>query len=143
MIEKGEVPEYLKNYDWKTLDMLKQTQEMQDRLEKPIGEFFLRFTKAELYAESFKRGIMLYPVCNAKDIQENAQLKARDYWVNVRHPELCADITYPGAFAKLSETPLAFNKRAPLIGEHNSDIYEKELGMSKVELALLHQSGVI
>jgi crotonobetainyl-CoA:carnitine CoA-transferase CaiB-like acyl-CoA transferase len=61
----------------------------------------------------------------------------------VRHPELCADITYPGAFAKLSETPLAFNKRAPLIGEHNSDIYEKELGMSKVELALLHQSGVI
>jgi crotonobetainyl-CoA:carnitine CoA-transferase CaiB-like acyl-CoA transferase len=143
MIEKGEVPEYFKNYDWRTLDMLKQTQEMQDRLEKPIGEFFLRYTKTELYDESFKRGIMLYPVCNAKDIQENAQLKARNYWVNVNHPELGADITYPGAFAKLSETPLAFNKRAPLIGEHNPDIYEKELGMTKTELAVLHQSGVI
>jgi crotonobetainyl-CoA:carnitine CoA-transferase CaiB-like acyl-CoA transferase len=116
---------------------------MQDRLEKPIGEFFLRYTKAELYLESFKRGIMLYPVCNAKDIRENEQLKARNYWVNIEHSELGTTITYPGAFAKLSETPLTFKKRAPLIGEHNPEIYEQELGLSKSELAVLHQSGVI
>jgi crotonobetainyl-CoA:carnitine CoA-transferase CaiB-like acyl-CoA transferase len=143
MAEKGEIPDYLKTYDWRTLDMLKQTQEMQDRLEKPIGEFFLRYTKAELYLESFKRGIMLYPVCNAKDIRENEQLKARNYWVNIEHSELGTTITYPGAFAKLSETPLTFKKRAPLIGEHNPEIYEQELGLSKSELAVLHQSGVI
>jgi len=61
----------------------------------------------------------------AKDIQENAQLKARDYWVNGRHPELCADITYPGAFAKLSELHLHLINVHRLIGEHNSDIYER------------------
>jgi crotonobetainyl-CoA:carnitine CoA-transferase CaiB-like acyl-CoA transferase len=143
MAEKGEAPEYLINYDWRTLDMLKQTQEMQDKLEKPIGEFFLHYNKAELYLESAKRGIMLYPVCNANDIHQNAQLKARNYWVKMEHPELGATITYPGAFAQLSETPLTFTKRAPLIGEHNTEIYEKELGMSKAELSVLKQSGVI
>jgi crotonobetainyl-CoA:carnitine CoA-transferase CaiB-like acyl-CoA transferase len=143
MEEKGAAPDYLKKFNWNTLDMSKQTQEMQDRLEKPIGEFFMKFTKAELYAESAKRGIMLYPVCNAKDIQENTQLKARNYWVNVSHPELSTSITYPGVFARLSETPLEINRRAPLIGEHNLDIYEGELGFSKSELGVLHQCGVI
>jgi len=143
LVEKDAAPDYLKQFNWNTLDMSKQTQAMQDRLEKPIGEFFMRFTKAELYAESAKRGIMLYPVCNAQDIQENVQLKARDYWVNVDHPALSTSITYPGVFARLSETPLTINKRAPVIGEHNLDIYEGELGFTRTELGALHQSGVI
>jgi crotonobetainyl-CoA:carnitine CoA-transferase CaiB-like acyl-CoA transferase len=143
MVEKDAAPDYLKQFNWNTLDMSKQTQEMQDRIEKPIGEFFMKFTKAELYEESAKRGIMLYPVCNTKDIQENEQLKARDYWVKVNHPELSTSITYPGVFARLTETPLEIIRRAPLIGEHNLDIYERELGFSKADLAVLRQSGVI
>jgi hypothetical protein len=33
--------------------------------------------------------------------------------------------------------------RAPLIGEHNLEIYEKELGISREELTILKQGGVI
>jgi benzylsuccinate CoA-transferase BbsE subunit len=104
---------------------------------------FLRHTKAELYNQALKRKIMLCPVSTARDICENTQLHARNFWTDVDHPEIPARISYPGPFARLSETPLVTARRAPLPGEHNPDIYEKELAFSKRDLELLHQSGSI
>ena len=52
-------------------------------------------------------------------------------------------ITYPGVFTNASETPLTISRRAPLIGEHNEEIYEKELGLSREELLILKQAGII
>jgi crotonobetainyl-CoA:carnitine CoA-transferase CaiB-like acyl-CoA transferase len=63
--------------------------------------------------------------------------------VDINHPELSNHITYPGAFAKLSETPLNIRCRAPLIGEHNLDIYQGELGLSSSKLNDLQHAGVI
>ncbi len=104
MAEKGEIPDSLKTYDWRTLDMLKQTQEnVRINLEKPIGEFFLHYNKAELYLESAKRGSCVSGVQRAQIFRETHQLKARNYWVNIEHSELGTTITYPGAFAELSE----------------------------------------
>ena len=123
--------------------MSKQTQEIQNQMEAPIAELFSRHTKAELYNEALKRKIMLSPVSTARDICENAQLHARNFWVEVDHPEIPAGITYPGPFARLSESPLASARRAPLPGEHNQEVYEKELAFSKRDLRLLHQSGII
>ena len=34
-------------------------------------------------------------------------------------------ITYPGPFVQLSETPSRIQRRAPLIGEHNGDSFER------------------
>jgi crotonobetainyl-CoA:carnitine CoA-transferase CaiB-like acyl-CoA transferase len=143
MREEGVIFNNSANFDWTAFDMAKQTQEMQNQIETPIAQLFLRHTKTELYEEAQKRGIMLCPVSTTKDIFENHQLKARDYWIKLDHEELSTNIDYPGPFAKLSKTPVSLKKRAPLIGEHNSDIYEEELGLSRSELCLLHQSGVI
>ncbi len=141
--EEGLAPAYLTNFDWTVFDMSRQTQEMQNQIEAPIAELFLKHTKAELYNEALKRKIMLCPVSTARDIDENAQLKARDFWVTLDHPELSTSIKYPGPFAKLSETPLKIKRRAPLPGEHNPEIYQDELGLTKAEMGLLRQSGVI
>jgi crotonobetainyl-CoA:carnitine CoA-transferase CaiB-like acyl-CoA transferase len=61
----------------------------------------------------------------------------------VEHPELGTKIRYPGPFAKLSETPIQITRRAPLIGEHNEEIYVKELGMSHKEMQTLKKAEVI
>ncbi len=143
MEEENIAPEYLRNFNWNAFDMATQTQEMQDQIEAQISRLFSMFTKEELYNEALKRGIMLCPVNTSKDIIENAQLKARQFWVDISHPELSTNITYPGAFARLSETPLATSRRAPLISEHNLEIYEGELGLSHSELADLRHAGVI
>jgi len=141
--DEGLVPENLTNFDWTVFQTSKQTQEMQNQIETPIAELFLRYTKAELYAQAFRRQIMLCPVSTAKDISENAQLNARNFWIEVDHPDIPAGLRYPGPFAKFSETPLKIVRRAPLPGEHNLEIYEKELGFSKTDLGRLHRSGIV
>jgi benzylsuccinate CoA-transferase BbsE subunit len=141
--EEGLATELLESVDWTDFDMAKQTQEVQEQMEAPITELFSRYTKAELYNEALKRRIMLCPVSTARDICENTQLQSRSFWVEVEHPEIPASITYPGPFAKLSETPLVKVRKAPLPGEHNLEIYEKELAFCQRDLRLLHQSGII
>ncbi|MFC2003823.1 CoA transferase, partial [Chloroflexota bacterium] len=143
MDSEGMAPDFLKNKDWDTWDFSKITQEELDLFQKPMMEFFKKYTKGELFQQALKRGIMLYPVSTARDIFEDQQLEARDFWNKVEHPELGATIVYPGAFVKLSETPCRIRRRAPLIGEHNDEIYNKELGIPKEELILLKQSGII
>ena len=78
-----------------------------------------------------------------KDVFASPQLEARQFWIEMEHPELGETITYPGAFLQLSECPLQISRRAPLIGEHNDDIYEKELGFTKEKIAMLKNSKVI
>jgi len=98
---------------------------------------------AELYREALERRIMLYPVQTMKEVAADAQLEARGFWTEVAHPELGSSITYPGAFVKLADSPRRIRCRAPLIGEHNQEIYYRELGMSEADMDNLKKAGVI
>jgi len=143
MESEGIVDDYLKGFDWSTFDIRTISQEEVDRLEEAPAQFFKLHTKAELLEGAAKHGIMLCPVSDTKDTLESVQLAAREFWVDVEHPELGTSITYPGAFAHFSEVPLVLSRRAPLIGEHNKDIYEKEMGISRQKLLTLRQAMVI
>ena len=71
------------------------------------------------------------------------QLESREFWVDVEHNELGREIKYPGAPYQFSDTPWTMRRRAPLIGEDNTAIYEKELSLSKPELTVLAEEGII
>lgn len=103
----------------------------------------MNHTKSELWNGAQEKGIQLYPVFTPTDMLEFPQLAIRQYWEEVEHPELGANIVYPGAFAELSEGSFKIRRRAPLIGEHNEEIYLGELGLSKEELVHLKQGGII
>ena len=109
-----------------------------------IEKFTLNKTKDELYQKgAFDKKILIAPVSSTKDISEDIQLKARHYWIHLYHPELKEEIPYCGPFISLSETPITYRRRAPLIGEHNQEIYAGELGLSDNKLKTLKQKGVI
>jgi formyl-CoA transferase len=72
---------------------------------------------------------MIGPLSTTRDVYEDAQLRARDFWVGLYHPELAATLTYPGPFLRLSASPVAYRRRAPLIGEHNAEVLGRELGL--------------
>jgi len=109
-----------------------------------VEAFLMKHTKREIFEAAAPRRIMMVPVQSPKDILENPQLQALGYFVDVEHPELGTTIKYPGApYYHISDAPWRISRRAPLIGEHNSDIYEKELGLSKEQLAVLKQEGAI
>jgi benzylsuccinate CoA-transferase BbsE subunit len=141
---EGMADDFLKQMD-PAFDMASSDQEFHDRFSQSVERFFLTHTKAELYEESLKRKIMLYPVSSVKDLLESPQLKARGFWDEVEYPKAefdCNSLIHPGAFAKLSETPLKSQCCAPLIGEYNTEIY-KELGLSGDDLHSLKQAKVI
>jgi len=145
MDEEGMADDWLKEMDWaEGYDAAKLTQDLVDRVEEAIGKFVATKTKMELYEEGgLKRRILTALLSNSKDIWQNTQLQARDFWVLVDHPELDDTLTYCGPSAKLSESPIKYQRRAPLIGEHNIEVYEKELGLSREELILLKQAMII
>ena len=143
MDSEGFECEHLKSIDWDALDWSAVTQEEATQMEEPLYEFFMSHTKAECYDEAVKRDIILYPLSTIGDILENPQLKAREYWTQVEHPDLNTSITYPGTFAKSSENFCGITRCAPLIGEHNREIYEKELGLSMQEMLILKEANII
>lgn len=143
MDSKGMAPDFLKQKDWKSFNISQVTQEEIDRMEEPIGNFFKGVTKAEFFKEVVKRQMLGYPVASVKEIFADPQHQARNFWQKIEHPELHAAIDYPGGFAKFSEGACQIWRRAPLIGEHNQEIYGGELGMSPEQITELRQRGVI
>jgi crotonobetainyl-CoA:carnitine CoA-transferase CaiB-like acyl-CoA transferase len=143
IVEEGMAPDFFKEIDWPKLDMAKQTQEGQDRLEGVVARFFAKYTKAELYRRANQEGILLCPQSSCKDILENGQLQSRDFWAKAEHPELGVSLTYPGPFLKASATPPVIRRRAPLIGEHNHELYRGELGLTEEEVSRMRRTGTI
>ncbi|MDP2916822.1 MAG: CoA transferase [Dehalococcoidia bacterium] len=135
--------DFLRSIDWDKFDPRNVTQEFHQKVEERIGRFFMKHSKKELHEGAHRRGIHLQMVSTFKDIMESEQLEARHFWVDVSHPELKTTLKYPGPFIKASETPVTLERRAPLIGEHNKDIYHDELGISTTELENLAKRGVI
>ena len=112
-----------------------------------ITEVTDAFTKSHdkrwVCEEGQNRGVIAIPCNNAKDVVENPQLVLRNYFVDVEHPELKDTLKYPGAPYRFAETPWKIRRRAPLIGEHNNEIYKKELGLTAKQIAALKGQGVI
>lgn len=143
MRDEGAYDEFLMNFDWSKHFYETATQDTIDRLEAPAAKFFLARTTQELLEGAVKYSACLYPAATTKDLLEDTQLAYRKFWVEVPHPELNTSITYPGGFAPSTEVSPRISRRAPLIGEHNAEIFEKELGFSTKELASLKELGVI
>ena len=112
-------------------------------MEAQLKAFLMSKTKQELYDGAQTRRIQLSMVSTVEDLLASPQLDALGYFVDVEHPELSDTLKYPGAPYHLSATPWKIAGRAPLIGEHNEEVYEKELEFSHDKLVLLMQGGII
>jgi benzylsuccinate CoA-transferase BbsE subunit len=100
-------------------------------------------TKGEFFHEGQKRGLECAPINSISGALADPQLHSREYWVEVEHPELRRQFSYPGAPCRFEETPWSVRRRAPLIGEDNTVIYQQELDMSKQELRSLAERGIV
>lgn len=144
MDEEDMAPEWLKSFDWvNEYDASKLTQAVVNPVEEAVASFLLTKTKEELYTGALARGVFITPVNDAADICKDQQLSAREYWVSIDHPEFENSLMYCGAFAKMSEAPLRLRRPAPRIGEHNEVIYVTELGLTRQEVTILRETGVI
>jgi crotonobetainyl-CoA:carnitine CoA-transferase CaiB-like acyl-CoA transferase len=142
-LEEEGLPGDLKDIDWDKWGFDGITQQQIDQIEKPVMALLKRYTKKEIEDESLKRGLRISAVNDVRDLTENAQLKFRQYWKDIEHPELEDCIRYPGHLFMSNRINAETRCRAPLIGEHNKIIYEDELGFESGTLADLKEKGVI
>lgn len=105
-----------------------------ERVKAVIAAFTATRTKAELLDAAIARGLLIGPVSTLAEVAESPQLRSRDYWQQLPHPELGRSVRYPGPFARFSASPLRYRRRPPLVGEHNDEVY-RELGLDAADLA--------
>lgn len=114
-----------------------------EALDKIIGEWAGRHDAEEIDRIMAEAGVVSGPVNSIADIFEDPHFEDREMLVPMEDPEL-GELTSPGIIPKLSETPgAAAFTGAWELGERNSEIYGRLLGLSETEIAQLAQDGVI
>jgi crotonobetainyl-CoA:carnitine CoA-transferase CaiB-like acyl-CoA transferase len=87
-------------------------------------------------------GIAASLVATGRDLVEaDEQLAARDFYQVLHHP-VAGPVRHEGIVARLSATPGALTRPAPLLGEHTAEVLRELLGLSEARLAELRANGV-
>ncbi len=102
--------------------------------------WFLERTREDIFHTCSQWRIPCAPVTHPGELLDDPHFRERDFWTEVDHP-VAGRLPYPAAPFHLTETP-ARPGRAPLLGEHNQEIYGR-LGYCKKDLVRLRQGGVI
>ena len=142
MDSEGGATDFLLNMDWDNFDMFTVTREEMDNISGPVGEFFRSHTRKELLAGAVPRGVSIGPLSSMEDLLNDECLRIRHFWKEIQHPELGTGITYPREFVKSTEHDYSTKFRAPLIGEHNGEVYGS-IGLSEQDLVSMKETGVI
>jgi crotonobetainyl-CoA:carnitine CoA-transferase CaiB-like acyl-CoA transferase len=108
-----------------------------------VANFIASLPAEEAYHAAQERGFTWGVVRAPEELLDDAHLHDRGFWKQVDHPELGRKFTYPGEPAIFNDSPWRLSRRAPLIGEHNVEIFCDELRLSRSELAVLAESHVI
>ena len=112
-----------------------------DLVQATIAEFCMRYTKEELYEEGQRRRISVSPVNTPVEFMESPHTRAREIFIEMEHPEV-GKYMHLGPVPRFSDTPGRVTRTAPLLGQHNEEVYCGELGFSQEELFALAAAGV-
>jgi len=99
-------------------------------------------TKKELFEKFLKVNIASAPLNSPEDVVNNPHLNARGFFVEIDHPET-GKVAYPGAPFKMTEATWQVRRPAPLLGEHNKEVYWDLLRYTDEDLVKLREGGVI
>ena len=98
-------------------------------------------TKREAYERAGKTRAPISPVNTTADLLESPHLRARGFFQDVEHP-VAGAMEYPSPGARIGgATPET--RRAPLLGEHNTEVFGDMLELTARDLALLAAAGVV
>ncbi len=108
-----------------------------------LANFIASLPAEEVYHAAQERGFTWGAVRAPEALLDDAHLHDRGFWKQVEHPELGRSFIYPGEAAIYNGSPWRISRRAPLVGEHNTEILCSELGLSRGELSVLAENRVI
>lgn len=129
-------------YEPRYRDRRQITEQYPREVDARMAPWLMERHKATIFEETQAQRIPAGPVNTMRDVVEDSHLRERQYFVDVARHDT-GPLTLPGAPYRLSQTPWAIRRPAPRLGEHNEEIFCGRLGVSRQELLLLRQTGII
>jgi crotonobetainyl-CoA:carnitine CoA-transferase CaiB-like acyl-CoA transferase len=105
--------------------------------------FISNLTRDEAANGGQERGFNWGAIRTPDELVDDGHLNDRGFWSEVEHPELGRSFKYPGPAGIYNGSPWRISRRAPLVGEHNQEVFCQELGLQLAELAYLTEAGVL
>jgi len=133
----------MKEIDWETVHVSQSSREELGAWEEIMGNFLREKTLDEIETQAFRRGIPMARVNEADGVARDAQLAFRDYWKDLPLSEPGKTVRCPAFPFLSSEGDTKTCRSSPGIGEHNSEIYGKELGFTDEHISALRKRGVL
>ena len=110
-------------------------------VDKMVSDWTMQRDKHEVMRIVGEAGIPCGAVMNAEDIHNDPHLLERGMITTMDHPER-GKFKMPGFPVQLSDSPVEMEP-APLLGQHNAEVYKELLGLTEDDLVQLEQEAVI
>ena len=115
--------------------------ENKQTVDKMVSDWTMQHHKHEVMRILGGGGIPCGAVLNAEDIHSDPHLLERGMITTMDHPER-GKFKMPGFPVQLGDSPVDMEP-APLLGQHNAEVYKELLGLTEDDLAQLEQEAVI
>jgi crotonobetainyl-CoA:carnitine CoA-transferase CaiB-like acyl-CoA transferase len=132
-------PEWIAGKEWETLAY--RTHHLMDVTTK-LNDWMRQQSKHDIHHRAAKMSIAVGPINSAPEVVSDEQFVFRKYFVEVDHPE-AGKHKYAGWPYKMSATPARVSRPAPLLGQHNQEVFCNELGYSAGEFEQLRRAGAV
>ncbi|KYH36745.1 MAG: CoA transferase, partial [Candidatus Bathyarchaeota archaeon B23] len=123
-------------------DRFREATGVEELDDEEVARWVSERTVEEVVETLVEAGVPAAPISDLDAVMGSEQAWAREMFVKVVPPQL-GETTLPGFHIKLSETPGDISKPAPLLGQHNREVYCSLLGLSEEELEELRREGVV
>lgn len=107
-----------------------------------VGSLVRAHNAHDLTVKLQAAGVAAHPVQNCVDIHQDENLDAFDFWHWLEHKEM-GPSPYEGLEHRMSRTPGELRSAAPILGQHNEEIFRGLLGLSAAEIEQLVKENVI
>ncbi len=130
--------ELLEDERYTTNELRCENYEGEGQLQDVIREWCSTRSKFEIEEIMDEAGIPCGPVLDMQEAIDHPQIQAREMMVNIDHPTI-GPMYFQGCPVKLCDTPPSIDTPAPLLGQHNKEVF----GLTDEELEAYLEEGVM